>query len=159
MRGATKRACAKGCRRGGHAVIEIALFLPWILLLFLGVFNFGFFSYALISVENAARVAALYTSAANSTANDSNFACYYAIEELRTLPNIGRSLNCPGTCAAGADCTAGPLTVRAQLVPAADSADGRPASRVAVTYQTVQLFPLPWLAGRLTIRRVVEMRI
>ena len=41
----------------GHAVVEIALMSPWILLLFVLIFDFGFYSYAAISTANAARAA------------------------------------------------------------------------------------------------------
>jgi Flp pilus assembly protein TadG len=46
----------------GHAMLEAALLLPWVLFLFVGAFDLGFYNYALISTQNAARVAAWYTS-------------------------------------------------------------------------------------------------
>jgi hypothetical protein len=65
------------------------------------------------------------------------------------LPNIA---SLPPTHA----CTALPLIVTA--TPFNDS-EGMPASRVAVTYQTVQLFPLPYMMGRMTLTRIAEMRV
>jgi Flp pilus assembly protein TadG len=144
-------------RESGHAAVEIALMSPWILLLFIAVFNFGFYAYTMIAVENAARVAALHTSGDPLTADDSAFACFYALQELRTMPNVGSGVSCTAGCAAGSTCTAGPISVRAQRVNA--GVDGAPASQVSVTYQGIQLFPLPWLMGRLNITRVVDMKI
>ena len=144
-------------RENGHAVVEVALMSPWILLLFIAVFDFGFYAYTLIAVENAARVAALHTSGDPMTADDSAFACFYALEELRTMANVGSGVNCSMGCAPGSVCTAGPISVRAQRLD--PGVDGDPATRVSVTYQGLQLFPLPWLMGKLDITRVVEMKI
>jgi hypothetical protein len=150
-------------RRRGHAAVEIALMSPWIFLLFLAIFTFGFHAHTLISVENAARVAVMHTSEHNGTADDSAFACFYAVQELRMLPNVGTGVNCAVGCAAGSVCTAGPISVRARRLDGQGGvpfgADGSPASEVTVTYQGIQLFPLPWLMGRLNVARVAQMRL
>ena len=52
-------------RRGGSA-LELAFFLPWYIFLFIGAFDWGFYAHALISAENAVRVAVLYTSSAGA---------------------------------------------------------------------------------------------
>ena len=71
--------------------------------------------------------------------------------------NVGNGVNCPTTpCAAGSVCTAGPISVQAVNVTGPDS---RPASQVTVVYQGIQLFPLPWLMGKLNVTRVAQMRI
>ena len=151
-------AC-KRLRRQGHAAIEVALMAPWIFLLFMGIFDFGFYSYAMISVANAARVGALYTSGDPAIASDSAKACEYAVQELRMLPNVGQ-LAC--SCS-GSSCTAGPIAVQARLLSGVSGvpfgADGTPATEVAVTYQSPQLFPLPGMMGRMTITRVVQMKV
>ena len=54
--------------RHGHAVMEFALFLPFLLFTFVGVFDWGNYSWALMKTEGAARLAALYTSSSSSTA-------------------------------------------------------------------------------------------
>src|SRR5947207_14797502 len=46
----------------GHAVIEVSLMAPWIFFLFMGTLDFGFYSYAIIATQNAARVAVMQTS-------------------------------------------------------------------------------------------------
>jgi len=137
----------ENCRRG-NAVVETALMAPWIFLLFLGVFDFGFYAYAAISTQQAARVAALYTSSSSSNATDSAGACTYALNALRYLPNMGSGVT---SCGAGQ-----PLQVTATQVT---GPDGSNASQVSVTYQTIPLFPIPGLMGQMTITRTAEMRL
>jgi Flp pilus assembly protein TadG len=133
----------------GHAVIEAALLLPWILFLFIGVFDLGFYNYSLISTENAARIAAWYTSQSTSTAADSTTACTYALAELQALPNVGTQIT---------SCNGSPVTVTATLV--SSGADGALASQVTVSYKTPQLIPIPGaLSGQFTFSRSVEMRL
>lgn len=141
-------------RRSGHSVLEVALLSPWIFFLFIGALDWGFFSYALISTQSAARVAALHTSSSNATAADQATACQYVLDELRRLPNIGEAVQ---------SCSGLPVSVTAQRVDQYSnppSADRAPASRVTVTYQTVPLIPIPGLLpGQLTITHSAEMRI
>ena len=132
-------------RMRGHAALELALLSPWIFFLFAGTLDMGFYAYSLISTQNAARVAAEYTSHSISASNDSAGACRYAIDELSGMSNV-RGLT---------TCTALPLVVTAQKITDFDSAI---ASSVSVTYQTNMLIPLPGLPGRLTITRTVQMR-
>ena len=150
-------------RQAGHAAVEIALMAPWIFLIVMAVFDFGFYAYSIIAVANAARVGALHTSGAPASAGASDFACAYAVEELRMLPNVGPGTTCSCGGGSGATCTAGPITVVARFLNGAGGvpfgADGEPASEVSVTYQSPQLFPLPWLMGRLTITRVVQVKV
>jgi Flp pilus assembly protein TadG len=126
--------------------MEVSLLAPWIFFVFMGVFDMGFYAVALISTQNAARAAALHTSSSASTASDLTGACQYARAEFQALSNA-RDL---------ADCNSLPLLVTAAAIT---GVDGFPASRLTVTYRTPQLIPLPWLAGQMTVTRVVEMRI
>jgi Flp pilus assembly protein TadG len=133
-------------REQGHAVIEVALMSPWIFFLFMGALDFGFYAYAIIATQNAARVAVMQTSLNSTTAANSTLACQYALTELNKLPNAS-SL---GTCGAL------PVTVNATSVV---DADGANASQVAVTYQTINMIPIPGLTGRLTLTRTAQMRL
>ncbi len=133
--------------RRGHAVLEGALLAPWMMFLFVGAFDVGFYNYAVICTENAARVAALYTSSGASVDADSYGACQYALAELNSMSNV-RGLTPP--------CTSLPVIVTASQVT---GIDGALATQVSVTYQTNQLIPLPWLTGRLTITRTAQMRV
>jgi Flp pilus assembly protein TadG len=65
----------------GNAIIEASLLAPWMLFLFVGVLDLGFYTHAAIATENAARVAAQYGAAGAGTAGDSAGACTYALQE------------------------------------------------------------------------------
>jgi len=133
-------------REHGHAVIEISLMAPWIFFLFMGTLDFGFYSYAIIATQNAARVAVMQTSLNSTTATNNTLACLYALTELNRLPNVS-SLN---------TCGALPVIVNATSVV---DADGANASRVAVTYQSINMIPIPGLSGSITLTRTAQMRL
>ena len=82
--------------------MEFAFFLPFLIFLFVGAFDWGFYNWALISTENAARVAVLYTSGSSSTAGDSVGACTYALAELADAPNVAGTPAIPGGGTGGA---------------------------------------------------------
>ena len=132
----------------GTSLIEFVVTFLIIFYLFVGALDFGFFGYSLISVQNAARVGALYTSSAITHDADQVGACTDVIQELKSLPNYSSFSN--GTC------NAAPLVVS---VAATNGPDSEPASQVTVTYQTLQLIPIPGLPGSLGISSSVLMRV
>lgn len=136
----------------GSAVVELTLLLPWFLFLFVGTINLGFYGYALISLQSAARVAALYTSSTTTTATDSAIACFYAVEELKDNINMSGITTCGG---------ASPVTVTATQMTTGTSPDGsNTTAQVTITYTTPQMFPIPGvMSGQFTITRTVKMRI
>ena len=132
----------------GHAMLEAALLLPWVLFLFVGAFDLGFYNYALISTQNAARVAAWYTSQTTTTAADATTACTYALAELSAMPNVGSTVT---------TCSASPVVVTATQVT---GADGDLATQVSVAYTSPQLIPiLGALPAQYTFNRTVQMRL
>jgi hypothetical protein len=133
-------------RTRGHSVVEVALLAPWIFFLFAGVLDVGFYAYALIATQNAARAGVEYTSKSTKTANDSAGACQYALVGLQAMPNVRGLSSCNGA----------PLTVLASQVT---GIDGKLASSVSVTYHTNYFIPIPGVAGQLNITRAVQMRI
>lgn len=137
--------------RHGQAAIEVALMSPWILLLFIAIFDFGFYAYAAICTQNAARIAVLATSKDPGSAASQPTGCTHALEEMRMLPNIAGLANTY-------PCTALPLIVNVSSFADPETSP-KLGSRVSVTYQTVQLFPLPFLMGRMTLTRVAEARV
>lgn len=151
MRHHSRQVAGKNSVRYGHAAIEVALMSPWILLLFIAIFDFGFYAYAAICTQNAARIAVLATAGAPGTAGSQPIGCSHALEEMRMLPNVAGLAN-------NYACGALPLIVTVTPFTDTDTTP-KPASRVAVTYQTVQLFPLPFLMGRMTLTRVAEARV
>jgi len=123
----------------------MALMLPWILLLFILVFDFGFYAYSAMVTENAARAAALRAAVSQNAAVDQGLACVFARREFLMFPNVSQD----------SDCTALPLDVGTPPC----TIDGEPAACVEVTYQTPQFFPLPWLMGQMTLTREAQVRI
>ena len=136
-------------QRGG-SLIEFSLMLPWALFLFVGVFDWGFFVHALISTEDAARVAALY--AANNGGGGTTTACTLVLQEMSISANLtGVTSPCPGPVSDTA-----PVAVSLTCV-ALDSVNG---VKAAVTYRTLQLIPIPGLlTGKATLYRTAQLPI
>lgn len=136
--------------RHGAALIEAAFALPWLFFLFVGAYDWGFFSFAMIATQNAARMAALYTSSSSTSAADSSGACSYALPEFYNLPNMGSQVTtCGGTS---------PLSVVAASITSGP--DKNPASSVTVTYTLSKMVPIPgFLKSANTFSSMVEMRI
>lgn len=145
-------------RERGNSIIEFSLMAPWLLFLFIGAMDWGFYAYSLIATESAARVACLYTSTSSSTATDSTTACTYALEQLRRMPNVGTTVT---TCGTGTSVSASaPVAISATEVTGASSADGNNAAQVEVTYQTPVYMPmLGTVPKQLTITRTIQMRL
>ncbi len=151
---------------GGHAIVEAAFMVPWLFFLFVGALDMGFYAYALISTENAARAAALYASSSVPAATNQAGACCVALRELHGMGNVTApafetySCSCPAT--EGVSDTS-PVGVRTELLSAFStppSADGSQSARVTVRYRTVPLIPIPGLlAERHTFTRAVEVRV
>jgi Flp pilus assembly protein TadG len=141
--------------------------MPWFFLLLFGAVDAGFIFYALVSVENATRSAALYASAstANST-NDATACSTYVLPALAYLGNISSTSTCnTGSLSVNA---ANPValqltTLTATTTPADPDGTGKPAVQVTVWYLTPQLapilFPGVYFPGQTTIKRMVTMRI
>ena len=146
--------------RAGHAVVEVALMAPWIFLLFAMVFDIGFYCYAVIATQNAARSGVMWTSRSSSYVVDWPTACQIAIRELRGLPNVSAALN---TCAANAGAINDALPIAVAVVAIIPGPDVPPspfgAAQVSVSYRSPQLFPLPGLMGRMTVTRIAEARV
>lgn len=162
-------------REGGNSIVEVALLAPWIFFLFVGIFDLGFYSYAIICTENAARTAATQT-ASSVGVQTATIACNAAWNELKGLPNVaGITQNCtqlPVVVTQKTLCDSTkvqPTTLASYCVSGSHCADcGSPSdpnghsasSQVAVQYQSIPLVPIPGiLTGRMTITRIVEMRV
>ena len=141
-------------RHAGNAVIEVALLAPWIFFLFVGVLDFGFYAYALISVENAARAAALLTSRSKVAATDQIDACAIVLSEM-TWAAYGRTVQ--------TNCQAAPLVVNTTLLNATTtpaSEDGTDAAQVEVQYTTLTMIPIPGvLPPSFVVDRKWQMKI
>lgn len=149
------RVSAKDKRRAGQAIVEFSFFMPWFFFLFVGAYDFGFYTYSLIASQSAATVGAVYCATSSSTVSDSTTACGYALDQFRDLPNVGSSLT---TCGSGTTVTSvAPVAVSASSITGPDS---NPATSVTVVYLTPQLIPIPGLLpGQLTISRTVKLPV
>ncbi len=154
-------------REAGSSIIEVALMAPWIFFLFVGVFDFGFYAYAGICTQNAARAAASRT-AADEFSQSSALACTSALQEMNEVPNVVGLSSCgalPLKVTQSTLCTQAtvkPSGIACTAPGCADcGADNTAAStQVTVTYQSIPLIPIPGiLTGRLNLTRIAEMRI
>jgi Flp pilus assembly protein TadG len=128
-------------------VLELALISPWFFFLAIGALDWGFYGYALISMQAATRSALLYTATSLSTSTDTDKACAIVLGEMRSLPNIGTSTT---TCASNPVVTATTIT----------GPESAPGAQVSVRYQSVSLIPIPGiLAKQFTITRIAKMRL
>jgi Flp pilus assembly protein TadG len=144
----------KMSRRRGSSIVEFSLLMPWYVFLFVGAFDYGFFSYSLIATQTAASAGAIYCGTSSSTVTDATTACGYALDQLRNLPNVGSSLV---TCGTSSVTSAAPVAVSASSITGPDS---NPATSVTVIYMTPQLIPIPGLLpGQITITRTVKMPV
>ena len=140
-------------RRKGSAIVEAALMMPWIFFLFFGITDFGFYAYAAICTENAARAAALSQATSSPVS-----ACAAALGEMQGLLNVS-----------GTTCSALPVIVstttltNSTTAPAcADCALDTSARSIqaSVTYQSIPLIPIAGaLTNRLTLTRTAEMKV
>lgn len=90
-----------GSRRG-QAALEVGMLLPWLVITFMAVLDFGFCAYGLIATENAARSAAAWaaSSATNATSSGlaSTLCTNYVLPTLLNAPNVGSGVStCSGT--------------------------------------------------------------
>jgi hypothetical protein len=157
-------------------VVEAALMMPWICFLFVGVLDSGFYTYAAMATQNAARAVAIQSGNSGGTISTAAM-CSAAKNELLLLPNVGLVGTCAATQAAVSNASpiwvcAGVLndTASAPCVPpavkcadcAGSGASGTNARSIqaVVTYQSVPLVPIPGiLMTQLQLTRIAEARI
>jgi Flp pilus assembly protein TadG len=136
--------------RKGNSLIEFSLLMPWYFFLFVGAYDFGFYGYSLIALEDGVRVAALNASQNTALAGDATTACNYVLANLQNLPNLN-GVTCPASSS--------PLTVTATF-GATSGPDGGPMTTVSATYTSPRLIPIPsLLPGQVTFTRTLEMRV
>ena len=135
-------------KKRGAVMLEMALLSPWVIFLFIGALDWGFYAYSLITLETATRSGALYAAAQSSiNSTVTSATCTIVINEMASLTNMGSV----------SSCSSSPLTVSTTQVTGPDNHN---AAQVSVTYTTSQMIPIPGLlAGQFTITRVVTMRI
>lgn len=145
----------KNQRERGNSIVEFSLLMPWLIFLFIGAMDWGFYADALIATEAAARVACSYTSSSSAAVTDSTTACTYALGQLAKMPNVGSSMS---TCASGASVSASaPVGISATSIT---GPDGNAAAQISVTYLTPVFIPMMGeLPVQVTITRTIKMRV
>jgi hypothetical protein len=142
-----------GSRRG-QAALEVGLLLPWLVISFMAVLDFGFCAYGLIATQNAARIIAAWGSATSANAGNLNSGqpasvakiCGYAIDALQYAPNVGSSVT---TCS-------GSSPIRVTTTYNSQGADTLPTLTVTVTY-TVALLGVAGISpSSITLLRTVQ---
>lgn len=136
----------------GHAVVEMALLAPWIFFLFMAVVDVGFYCYAAINTENAARTAALYTASSPALTTQAA-ACNIVTQDMWTLRTVAASPFVSG-CGSGSLVVTMPGTAPASI----DGVAGQTDAVVTVTFQMIPMFPVPGLTGGFTIARTGTVR-
>jgi Flp pilus assembly protein TadG len=144
-------------RERGNSIIEFSLMTPWLIFLFIGAMDWGFYAYSLIATEAAARVGCMYASTSSTVlgaSGTSNAVCTYVLEQLRKMPNVGSGVT---------TCSGSPVTVTVTALTSSTtppSADGSSAAQVQVVYVTPVLLPmLGQLPSQLTITKTIQMRL
>lgn len=136
----------------GTAALEVALMMPWIVVSFLAVLDFGFASYALIATQNAARIAATWGSAnsTNQAALTNSVACgTYAVPQFKYAPTPIT------TCGSSLSAT----VTTSPYIGTSTGAGRVNYVQVAVGY-TVNLIAIPGLMpNSITITRTVSMPV
>ena len=140
-------------RQKGGAVVEMALLMPWVVFLFIGILDVGFYTYAMIVTENAARVSAMQASVSKAASSDSLNACVVALQEMSSLSNTAGLT----TCGSGTVSDAAPVSVVAASV---DHGSGDVSTKVTVMYLTVPMIAIPGILPRqMTLTRSAEVRV
>jgi Flp pilus assembly protein TadG len=133
----------------GASSIEFALLLPWIIFLFVGAFDWGFYAHALISTENATRVAAIYAANLGGGSISNSTACTLVLNELSIASNVAGVTSCTGPVS-----DSQPVVVSVSCT----TVDSVSSVQVGVTYRTVQLIPIPGLLeGKATLYRTATL--
>jgi len=122
--------------------------MPWFVFLFIGVLDLGYYNYALITAQSAARTAVLFTSSSTSASTQSAQACSYVFDQLTSNINLVGATTCtsPSPISLTTTVAAGP--------------DGNQASTVTVAFTSATLIPIPGLLpANVPIARTAQMII
>jgi Flp pilus assembly protein TadG len=142
-----------GRSSSGNAIVEAALLMPWIVFLFVGILDAGFYAFDLITTENAARIGALQASLSVAASGDSGSACVSVLQEMSALPNVAGLTS----CGAGSVSSSLPVSV---LATAVDHGSGDVSTRVTVMYLTMPMVAIPGIfPTQMTITRSAEVPV
>ena len=124
----------------GQALVELALIAPILIILMLGVIDYGRVYFAYISVTNGARIGADYAAAGPAEAADTAAIKAAALGDTTNLLNQS------------------PTNPEVTVTTANDS-QGRLYADVTMTYTFTTLFPWPGLPTSINVERTVRSRV
>ncbi len=124
----------------GQAIVELALIAPILIILMLGVIDYGRVYFAYVSVTNGARIGADYASSSATRAADTAGIKAAALGDTTDL--LGQS----------------PTNPEVTVVTANDS-QGNLYADVTMTYTFSTLFPWPGLPTSINVERTVRSRV
>ena len=124
----------------GQALVELAMIAPILIILMLGVIDYGRVYFAYVSVTNGARIGADYAASGPTQAADT------AAIKAAALTDTGDLLD------------QSPTNPEVTVVTANDS-QGRLYADVTMTYTFSTLFPWPGLPASIDVERTVRSRV
>ena len=143
----------RGERDGGQALVELALVLPLLLLMLVGVIDVGRLVYTTANVTNAARAGAMYGSQTYTSAGDGPGMISAAQAEVNTDVTLSSVTGVRVCRCSGADQEVLCTTIC-------------PNGQQLITYAKVTasaayspLFPYPGVPGNSTLTKTVSMRV
>lgn len=121
----------------GQALLESTVTFGLLIVLIVGIINFGFIFRTLISITNAANVGAMYAASSTTAANDLTRIRAAALAESTgwncSNPDVARTLGTDG--------------------------DGNPSVSVTVRCTVIDLIVLPSIPGEITVSHTAVRRI
>jgi hypothetical protein len=123
--------------------------VPWFVFLFVGVLDLGYFNYALITAQSAARTAVLFTSSSASASTQTvDTVCTYVYDQLTSNINLSGATTCSGTS---------PIILSTAV---GAGPDGNSASTVTIQFTSATLIPIPAiLPANFPVARTAQMII
>ena len=156
----TKRPNIRG-RQSGQSLVEVAIMLPFLLVLSLGVIEMGRFMYIGILVGNAARAGAAYATESLVASVDTTGITNAADNDFASNGQNTANLNVTSSVSCGCD-SAGTITTAACTGTGAGvCASGAWAVTVTVTTSGTfnSLFNYPGIPSSITVSRAAVMRV
>ncbi|HTV72801.1 MAG TPA: TadE/TadG family type IV pilus assembly protein [Candidatus Acidoferrales bacterium] len=150
-----RKAPARAARHAqrGQALVELAVFVPFLMLVVVGLIDVGRYTYYSIQVNNAARAGAQYGAQNTTSANSSTGITSAAVADVSTTPTptVSASLFC--VCANG--------TTHQSCSPTPTCTGSHSNTYIEVTTsETIPvLFKFPGIPNSLTIGGASVMRV
>ena len=135
----------------GSSAVEFAFLVPWFVFLFIGILDLGYYNYALVTAQSAARTAVLFTSSSASASTQTTQACSYVYDQLTSNINLSGATTCVSPS---------PITLSTSVGTSVDGNSATSASTVTVQFTSATLIPIPGiLPASIPVSRTAVMLI